>query len=170
MTDKPIAAGSSSSAAGAVLLWRFALLILAINLLSSVTTTVELMHGLESALRPLQQIGLPAHEIALTFEIALRSVPMLAQEAERIAKSQAARGGDVARGKGGVAQRVRQVLPLLVPLFISALGRAERLALAMEARGYMGGEGRSHLIELRADWRDWAFLAVVVALAVVVIV
>jgi len=152
--------------AAALLLTRFASLILTISLLSFTTTTTGLMHGAERVLQPLQGIGLPAHEFALALNIALRSVPLLAQEAERIAKAQAARGGDFGRGRGGILRRVQQVMPLLLPLFLSALQRAERLALAMEARGYMGGKGRTHLIELRAQPSDWLALGLMLPLCV----
>jgi len=155
--------------AGIVLLLRFAVLILIISLLSFTTGINELLHGTEAALRPLQRLGLPAHELALALGIAVRSVPLLAQEAERIAKAQASRGGDFGRGGGNVLQRTRRMLPLIVPLFLAALQRAERLALAMEARGYMGGTGRTHLIELQAGRADWLALAAALAGAALVI-
>jgi len=154
--------------AGIVLLLRFAALILTISLLSFTTAINELLHGTEAVLRPLQRLGLPAHELALALGIAVRSVPLLAQEAERIAKAQASRGGDL-RGGGNVLQRTRRVLPLIVPLFLAALQRAERLALAMEARGYMGGAGRTHLIALRARPADWLALAAALAGAALVV-
>lgn len=155
--------------AGVMLLLRFAALILTISLLSFTTRINELLHGTEAMLRPLQRLRLPAHELSLALGIAVRSVPLLAQEAERIAKAQASRGGDFGRGAGNVLQRTRRVLPLVVPLFLAALQRAERLALAMEARGYMGGTGRTHLIELRAGASDWLALAVALAGAALVV-
>ena len=156
--------------AAGLLLARFALLIWLISLLSFTTTTSGLMHGVEQMLHPLGRVGFPAHELALTLDIALRSVPLLAQEAERLAKAQASRGGDLGSGRGSIVRRVRAVIPLLVPLFLSALGRAERLALAMEARGYMGGRGRTRLVTLRATRRDWLTLALMTLMALGVVV
>ena len=160
---------ASGIEAGALLLARFLALIWLIALVSFTTTTSALVHGVDELLSPLGRLGFPAHELALTMEIALRSVPLLAQEAERLAKAQASRGGDLATGRGGVLRRVRRALPLLVPLFLSALDRAERLALAMEARGYMGGKGRTRLATLRARPADWLALAVMITLALGVI-
>jgi energy-coupling factor transport system permease protein len=154
--------------AGALLIARFVALILAISLLSFTTGTNELMHGVEHLLRPLQRLGLPAHELAMTLDIALRSVPLLAQEAERLAKAQASRGGESGGARGGPIRRAEQALPLLVPLFLGALQRAERLALAMEARGYVGGKGRSHLVALRMRPADWISLVITIGLAILV--
>ena len=154
--------------AGALLIARFVALILAISLLSFTTGTTALMHGLEHLLRPLQRLGLPAHELALTFDIALRSVPLLAQEAERLAKAQASRGGEFGGARGGPIRRAQQVLPLVVPLFLGALQRAERLAVAMEARGYVGGRGRTQLVALSMRPTDWLALFIVAALAIVI--
>lgn len=156
--------------AAGVLLARFILLICLISLVSFTTTTSGLMHGVEQMLHPLSRLGFPAHEMALTLDIALRSVPLLAQEAERLAKAQASRGGDLGVGKGSIVRRVRGVIPLLVPLFISALGRAERLAVAMEARGYMGGDGRTRYVTLRATRGDWLALALTALAALGVVV
>lgn len=134
---------------------RFVTLILLIGLFSATLRTIELAHGIEHLLRPWQRWGVPAHELALIVIIALRFVPLLALEAERLAKAQAARGADWGSGKGGVFKRAARMLPLLVPLFLTALRRAETLALAMDARGYTGGVGRTHLVRLRATSADW---------------
>jgi energy-coupling factor transport system permease protein len=155
---------TASIGAAFVTLIRFGVLILAISLFSLSTRTTELTHGIEHLLRPLQKIRLPAHEFALTVVIALRFVPLLALEAERIVKAQASRGADFGHGRMGVLKRARRMLPLLVPLFVTALRRAETLALAMEARSYMGGRGRTNLIQLRARPNDG--LAVACALLV----
>jgi energy-coupling factor transport system permease protein len=137
-----------------VALVRFVVLIMGVSLFSFSTRTTELTHGVEHLLRPLQQIGLPAHEFALTVVIALRFIPLLALEAERIAKAQASRGADYGGGRMNVLKRARRLLPLLIPLFVAALRRAETLALAMEARCYTGGRGRTHLIRLSARFSD----------------
>lgn len=138
----------------ALVMLRFAVLILLINLFSLITSTTDLTHGIEGLMRPLQRLGLPGHELALVLVVALRFVPLLAMEAERLAKAQAARGADVGAGRMNPLRRARRMLPLLVPLFVTALRRAETLALAMEARGYTGGRGRTHLIRLQARMSD----------------
>ena len=149
--------------AAALLLLKFAVLVWGISLLSFTTTTTELTHGTEHLLRPLQRVGLPAHEFALMLNIALRFVPLLAQESERLMKAQASRGADFGGGRRlNFVQRMRKMLPLLVPLILSTLQRAEDLILAMEARCYTGGKGRTHLIHLQAQPSDYAILALIV--------
>jgi len=135
-------------------------LLFLVSLLTFTTTTTELTHGAESLMSPLARFGFPAHELALVMNIAFRFVPILALELETIMKAQASRGMDFG-GKGRLRfiQQTRQLLPLLVPLFINALRRAENLILAMEARCYMGGKGRTHLIQFHSSLRDYAFLA-----------
>ncbi len=124
--------------------------------LPSLTTTVsQLTHGLEIMLQPFQRIGVPAHEIALVNMIALRFVPTLAEELEQVMKAQASRCGEI--GQLSVRRPVqiaRSLLPLVVPLFVNAFRRAEQLAVAMEARGYIGGAGRTKFITLKGSWLD----------------
>jgi len=135
------------------MLLRLASLILLTGLLSMTSTLSELNHGMESLLRPFSRVGIPAHELALTFTLALRFVPTLAEELEKLLKSQAARGADIRLGSNPI-QRVRHFLPVLVPLFVNTLHRGEELAEAMEARGYTGSKGRTQYIQLvfnRAD-------------------
>ena len=148
-----------------IVLLRFGVLILGLSLFSFSTSTTELTHGVEHLLRPLQRLGLPAHEFALVVTIAIRFVPLLALEAERIAKAQASRGADFGRGRMHVFKRALRMLPLLVPLFVAALRRAETLVLAMEARCYTGGRGRTHLLHLQARWADALAVALVLLLA-----
>ncbi|HEY8552139.1 MAG TPA: energy-coupling factor transporter transmembrane component T, partial [Thermaerobacter sp.] len=112
---------------------------------------IALTDGLEALLRPLGR-RVPAHELAMMMTIALRFIPTLAEEAERIRKAQMARGAEFHRG--GPLRRLRALVPLLVPLFVGAFRRADDLALAMEARGYRGGAGRTRYRELRAGRRD----------------
>lgn len=174
---------ASSSAAGAVCptLWSFWLinitacsivnvasmllrlvsLIFLTGLLTMTSTISELTHGLESLLRPFQRLGLPAHELAMVFTIALRFIPTLAEELEKLLKAQVARGADIRLGSNPL-QRTRQLLPVLIPLFLTTLRRAEVLAEAMEARGYTGGHGRSHYIRLRPTLADVLALVLVV--------
>lgn len=133
-----------------------------ISLLTLTTSTTELTHGLERLLNPLTRVRFPAHELALVFAIALRFAPTLAGELERIMKAQASRGADFGeQGRLRFIQRTRNLLPLLVPLFLSALRRAEDLSLAMEARGYTGGRGRTSYLQLKAQPRDYLALALV---------
>ncbi len=147
----------------ALLIGRFCVLMLGISLFSFATSTTELTHGIEHLLLPLQRFGLPAHEFALVINIAIRFLPILAREAERLMKAQASRGADFGRGRGSLLQRTRRILPLLVPLFLIALQRADELVEAMEARCYVGGRGRTHLLHLHA--RVWDYCTLVIALA-----
>ncbi|HUW14164.1 MAG TPA: energy-coupling factor transporter transmembrane component T [Anaerolineae bacterium] len=151
--------------AALAMLLRFAVLILGLSLFSFTTSLTELTHGSEHLLRPFQRVGLPAHELALVAAIAIRYVPLLALEAERIAKAQASRGADFGRGGGNAFRRAVRMLPLLVPLFVAALRRGETLVLAMEARNYSGGKGRTHLIHLQARCADVVAIGLVALLA-----
>jgi energy-coupling factor transport system permease protein len=155
---------------GALTLVRFVTLMLGLSLFSHCTSVTELTHGVEHLVRPLQRIGFPAHEFALVVVIALRFVPLLALEAERIAKAQASRGADLGDGRvRSPFARARHMLPLLVPLFVTALHRAETLIMAMEARCYTGGKGRTHLVRLHAHRRDAVALLIVLPLTVLLV-
>lgn len=150
---------------------RFFALYLLVSLLTFTTPTTELSHGTERLLSPFARFGVPAHELALVLTIALRFVPTLAQEAERVVKAQVSRGADFGgTSRWHFVRRTRQMLPLLVPLFLNSLRRAEVLTLAMEARCYGGGEGRTHLIELKSSAQDYVALATASALAAFMIV
>ena len=141
-----------------------------ISLLTLTTSTTELTHGLERLLSPLRRLRFPAHELAMVFTISLRFVPTLAEELEKIMKAQASRGADFGeQGRLRFVQRTRNLIPLLVPLFLSALRRAEDLTLAMEARGYMGGAGRTSFIQLKSAPRDYLALALVLAFCTVIL-
>ncbi len=155
--------------AGALLIARFTVMVLGISLFSFSTTTTELTHGVEHLLRPLQALGVPAHELALVVNIAIRFLPILAEEAERLMKAQASRGADFGRGQRNFITRTRRLLPLLVPLFLVSLRRAEELIEAMEARSYLGGKGRTHLIHLQAQASDYVALATGAGVAALVI-
>jgi energy-coupling factor transport system permease protein len=143
---------------------RMVAILLLITLFTSLADVSDLTHGVDGLLRPFQRLGLPAHEVALMLLVTFRFVPMLGQELERLLKAQAARGGEFSRGWG--VRRIRQMIPLIVPLFVAALRRAEELAEAMEARGYSGGRGRTRLINLRMRFSDWLSMAIVVGLCV----
>jgi energy-coupling factor transport system permease protein len=147
------------------LLARLTALILLTSLLTLTSTITELARGAESLMRPLQRLGIPADELAMVFTLALRFVPTLAQELEKLLKAQAARGADIRRGSNPI-QRTRQLLPVLVPLFITTLRRGEELALAMEARGYTGGAGRTHYVRLHFRAADVLALLITSALLI----
>ncbi len=153
-----------------VSLIRFLILIFLVSLLTNTTTTSSLTSGLESLLRPLNRLGLPGHEIALVGAVALRFVPILGEELESIAKAQDARSvGDGKRGRWQLAQNARRVAALIVPLFVDAYRRAEELVLAMRARCYHGGEGRSHLVTFTFAPRDYIALGLMVLSVIVVL-
>ena len=143
---------------------RLLCLLIVTSVLTFTTTTTGLTHGLESLLAPLRRVKVPAHELAMMLAIALRFVPTLAEELERIIKAQASRGADFGRpGRFAFIRRARMLIPIVVPLFISVFRRAEDLVLAMEARCYVAGAGRTRLSPLRMRPLDWAALLVVAA-------
>ena len=151
---------------GAIISLRFLLLILMTSLLTLTTTPIEITDAIEALLNPLKKVKFPVHELALMMSISLRFIPTLMQETDKISKAQASRGVDFRTGK--FKERIKAIIPLLVPLFVSAFKRAEALAMAMEARGYKGGEGRTKLRALTYATRDYimfvVFIAVVAAL------
>jgi energy-coupling factor transport system permease protein len=151
------------------LLARLVALVLLTSLLTFTSTLSELTRGIEWLLRPFQRIGVPADELAMVFTIALRFVPTLALEMEKLLKAQAARGANIRGGTNPIA-RTRQMLPILVPLFINTLRRSEDLAAAMEARGYTGGAGRTHYVRLHLQRADWLALGVVILLVAMLVV
>ena len=147
---------------------RLIYLIIGSSLMTLTTTPIALTDGLERLLMPLSKIHFPAHELAMMMTIALRFIPTLIEETDKIMKAQAARGADFE--SGNLIKRVKALVPILVPLFLSAFKRADELALAMEARGYHGGEGRTRLKELKFAKLDYAAFiasALILALAVV---
>ena len=131
------------------------------SLITMTATTTELTHGMERLLHPLRRFGVPSHELALIVMIALRFVPTLAEEMENIMKAQASRGADLGTKRIWRPDRAaRAYLPLIVPLFLTAFRRAEDLVYAMEARGYVGGSGRTHFIQLKSNWTDYVVVAI----------
>lgn len=120
---------------------RFFLLILITSLLTLTTTPIEITDGLETLLGPLKKVNFPVHELALMMSISLRFIPTLMQETDKIMKAQIARGTEFSSGP--IKERIKAIVPLLIPLFVNSFKRAEELAVAMEARGYRGGEGRT---------------------------
>ncbi len=142
---------------------RLLLLVAVTSLLTFTTSPVELTHGLESLLQPFRRVGVPGHELAMMMSIALRFIPTLFEETERIMKAQMARGAEF--GQGGVLRRAVAYIPVLVPLIFSAFRRSEELALAMEARCYSGGAQRTRMKELRWGRADAIAAVAVVAAA-----
>ena len=143
---------------------RLALLLLLSSLLTFTTSPLKLTDALEAILSPLKVVGVPAHELAMMMTIALRFVPTLIEETDKIMKAQQSRGADFLTGT--ILHRLKNVVPILVPLFISAFRRADDLAMAMEARCYRGGIGRTQMKELRfaaLDYVAWAVTAVLLA-------
>lgn len=133
---------------------RLIYLIMGSSLMTFTTTPNSLTDGLEKGLGFLKVFRVPVHEIAMTMSIALRFIPLLTEEADKIMKAQMARGADFE--SGSLMQRIKALVPLLVPLFISAFRRASDLAMAMEARCYRGGEGRTKMYPLQYQKRDAA--------------
>ncbi|HYF93571.1 MAG TPA: energy-coupling factor transporter transmembrane protein EcfT [Symbiobacteriaceae bacterium] len=125
---------------------RLIMLVVVASLLTLTTSPIRLTDGFERLMRPLAPLGVPAHELALMMTIALRFIPTLAEEADRIMRAQAARGASFQ--SGNAMARIRGLIPVMVPLFVAAFRRADELATAMEARGYRGGKGRTKMREL----------------------
>ncbi|ALS75431.1 cobalt ABC transporter permease [Planococcus rifietoensis] len=128
---------------------RFLVLVFMTSILTLTTSPISITDGIEVLLGPFKRVKLPVHELALMMSISLRFIPTLMDETGKILKAQMARGSDI--GSGPIKERVKAVVPLLIPLFVSAFKRAEDLATAMEVRGYRGGEGRTRYRQL--NWR-----------------
>jgi energy-coupling factor transport system permease protein len=156
--------------AGGMLLLRFGVLVLGISFATQVLSTSEMSHGTEALFAPLEKIGLPVHDGVMALVIAVRFLPFLAQSAERIAKAQAARGAEWAQGKGGLVGRVRMLLPLLVPVFVTSLRRAETMALAMDARGYASRAHPTALVELHFMKKDAIAIGLALAMAAAILI
>lgn len=146
---------------------RLVLIIMMSTILTLTTAPLELTDGIEHLLRPLTRFGFPAHEIALMLSIALRYVPTLIDEAQKIMNAQRSRGVDF--DEGSFIDRMKAVVPILVPLFVSAFNRAEEMATAMEARGYRGGEGRTKFRQLQYGKKDIVVIFVFIILTVLLI-
>ena len=131
---------------------RLLLLVSLTSILTLTTTPISLTDGIENLLKPFQRFGMPAHELAMMMTIALRFIPTLVEETEKIMQAQAARGADFE--SGNLVERAKAMIPLLVPLFLNAFKRADELAMAMEARCYHGGENRTRLKALKYGGRD----------------
>ena len=147
---------------------RLIYLVMGSSVMTLTTTPTALTDGMEKGLRFLKKFHVPVHEIAMMMSIALRFIPILMEETDKIMKAQMARGADFE--SGNIIKKAKSLIPILVPLFVSAFRRANDLAMAMEARGYHGGDGRTQMKPLeykRADYAAYAVLAVFVILMVI---
>ena len=160
ITDHGVAMGLQMAA-------RLIFLILFSSLLTYTTSPIRLTDGIEHLLNPFRRIGVPAHELAMMMTIALRFIPTLLDETDRIMKAQSARGADFVTGS--IIQRAKNMVPLLVPLFISAFRRADELAIAMEARCYRGGVNRTRMKEVQVDDVDYIGVGAVVLITIILI-
>lgn len=146
---------------------RLVFLIAGSTIMTLTTTPNALTDGIEKLLRPLNKIHVPVHEIAMMMSIALRFIPILLEETDKIMKAQIARGADLE--SGNIIQKAKNMIPILVPLFVSAFRRANDLAMAMEARCYRGGDGRTKMKPLVYHSRDYLSYTVMAAYLVVVV-
>ncbi len=152
---------------GSFMAIRLIFLIIIASVLTLTTSPIALTDAIEHLLSPFKRLGVPAHEIAMMMSIALRFIPTLTEETDKIMKAQKARGANFETGN--IIQRARNLIPLLIPLFVSAFRRADELAVAMEARCYNGGEGRTRLRELKMDTRDYLAMVVLISFASVLL-
>lgn len=148
---------------------RLMFLVLGTSLLTYTTSPIELTDGIEALLKPMKKIGVPSHEIAMMMTIALRFIPTLIEETDKIMKAQMARGADFE--SGNIIKRAKNLVPLLVPLFINSFRRAEELATAMEARCYRGGDGRTKMNASKIVGKDvLIFLGNLIFFGIIVVV
>lgn len=146
----------------AFMLLRIIALIIGMSLLTYTTSPIMLTDAIERLLSPLKKIRFPVHELSMMMTIALRFIPTLVEETDKIMSAQKARGAEL--DSGNIFQRAKALIPILIPLFVSAFKRANELATAMECRCYHGGEGRTRLRQLHTAFRDYVAIAVMVAL------
>ena len=154
---------------GILISLRLILLMIFSSLLTFTTSPIQLTDALEKLLSPLKKIGVPAHEFAMMMTIALRFIPTLLEELDKIIKAQKSRGVDFE--SGNIVQRLKNFVPVLVPLFLSSFRRADELATAMEARCYRGGEGRTHFRQLKFQRIDFltALMITIIFICVVLL-
>lgn len=150
-----------------IMVIRLSLLVVATSLLTLTTSPLMLTDGIEKLLKPLEIIKVPAHEIAMMMTIAIRFIPTLSEETEKIIKAQTARGADFE--SGNLLKRAKAMIPLLVPLFISAFRRADDLAVAMDSRCYHGGKNRTRMKQMKMTWRDAAASLVLISASVLLL-
>lgn len=147
---------------------RLVLLLMGSSMLTLCTRPIALTDGIEKLLSPFEKIGLPAHDIAMMMTIALRFIPTLLEEADKIMKAQQARGADFETGN--IMQRAKSLIPILVPLFVSSFRIAQDLAMAMEARCYRGGKNRTRMNEMKFVSRDYVAIILLIVFAAIIII
>lgn len=147
---------------------RIICLIAGTSLLTYTTSPITLTDGLERLMKPLKKVHFPVHELSMMMTIALRFIPTLIEETDKIMNAQKARGADLE--SGGIMQRAKALVPILIPLFVSAFRRADELALAMECRCYRGDVGRTRMKQLHYSWQDGVAAALTAACIAVVVV
>jgi energy-coupling factor transport system permease protein len=162
----PLVATYEGAFKGFTMAFRLVLLVLGTSILTLTTSPMELTDGLENLLSPMKRVGVPSHELAMMMTIALRFIPTLLEETDKIMKAQMARGADFE--SGNILERAKSLIPLLVPLFINAFRRADDLAMAMEARCYRGGEGRTRMKQMRLTTGD-ILTGVTVSVGIVIV-
>lgn len=160
---------TSGLAAGGILLLRFITLILTISLASYCTSTSELIFGTQRLLEPLDRIRIRTMDFVMVLQITLRFIPLIAQTAERIVKAQSSRGAEWGTKRRGLIAKVKQLLPLIVPLFVISLRRAENLALAMDARAYGYKNFRTSIMEMKFQTKDAVALLINTAAALAIL-
>ena len=151
---------------GLLISFRLFILILTTSLLTLTTSPISLTDGIERLLSVFKSTGMPAHEIAMMMTIALRFIPTLLEETEKIMKAQISRGADFE--SGNIFNRAKNLIPILIPLFVNAFRRADELAIAMEAKCYRGGEGRTHYRELKIKKADILIFTLTVVITIMV--
>ena len=147
---------------------RIICLIAGTSLLTYTTSPITLTDGLERLMKPLKKVHFPVHELSMMMTIALRFIPTLIEETDKIMNAQKARGADLE--SGGIMQRAKALVPILIPLFVSAFRRADELAVAMECRCYRGDVGRTRMKQLHYSWQDGVAAALTAACIAVVVV
>lgn len=163
----PLTVEQAGVRAGTFMIMRLLGLVVVTMLLTLTTTPLDLARGMEYYLTPLARIGFPAGEVAMIMTIALRFIPTISEESQRLLRAQMARGVDF---EGGFFSRARRFAPLMVPLFVSAFRRADDLALAMEARGYRTGAVRTRMREESVTAADWAALLLALAVLAAIVI
>lgn len=153
---------------GMFMVIRLIFLVVGTSLLTLATSPIELTDGIEKLLNPFKKIGLPSHELAMMMTIALRFIPTLLDETDKIMKAQMARGADFE--SKNILNRAKNLVPLLVPLFISAFRRADELAMAMEARCYRGGDNRTRMKQIKMSNKDYIGYAVITSYFFIIVI
>ncbi len=166
-TVGPVSVTQQGLLLASLMIVRILCLIVGSSLLTYTTSPIELTDAIESLLSPFKKVHLPVHELAMMMTIALRFIPLLIEETDKIMSAQKARGADM--DSGGLLQRAKALIPVLVPLFVSSFRRADELALAMECRCYHGDEGRTRMKQLHYESRDWLAFALLIALIALVV-